>query len=357
MASLYDNLSRAQGGQAISAIGREFGLSPQQTQAAVAALLPAISAGLKRSTATPEGLGRLFGTMAQQRELRSLYDDTSASLTQKGRDAGNEVLSVIFGSPEVSRAISAQAQKLSGIDSGILKKLLPVLAGILISGMMGGKSGATVPTGQSSPSGTGGGLWDILGQIFGQGGAAQTTGSSRVPPIQIPPLPTPMPETVPPMPAPAPRGQPLPGPLDGGAPSTSGSGGGLLEQILRELQKGIQEGRIKPEVIPLPGGQSLPLPSDTRAPGGGWTPTPRSSVPQSRNDEVLPGPQTTPSSPFGDALGQILRDLLGGASAPRAQQAIGPAVFGDRLDSGHDVDQSHLEGIETILDRFARTRA
>jgi Bacterial protein of unknown function (DUF937) len=54
MASLYETLSDAQQGEAIAALGREFGLTPEQTQAAVESLLPAISLGLKQSTATPE---------------------------------------------------------------------------------------------------------------------------------------------------------------------------------------------------------------------------------------------------------------------------------------------------------------
>jgi hypothetical protein len=60
MADLYEILAGAQQGKAMFGLGREFGLIPQQTQAAVTALPPAISMGLKQSTATPEGLGALF---------------------------------------------------------------------------------------------------------------------------------------------------------------------------------------------------------------------------------------------------------------------------------------------------------
>ena len=63
MANMYEVLADAQNGEAITELGREFGLSSQQTQAAVAALLPAISMGIKRTTATPEGLGDLFALM------------------------------------------------------------------------------------------------------------------------------------------------------------------------------------------------------------------------------------------------------------------------------------------------------
>ena len=64
MANLDEILADAQGGQATAMLGREFGLTPEQTQAAVTALLPAISTGLKRATATPEGLANLLAVMA-----------------------------------------------------------------------------------------------------------------------------------------------------------------------------------------------------------------------------------------------------------------------------------------------------
>jgi hypothetical protein len=38
----------------------------------------------------------------------------------------------MFGSPDASRAIADQAQQFSGVSSAILKKLLPILAGIYL---------------------------------------------------------------------------------------------------------------------------------------------------------------------------------------------------------------------------------
>src|SRR5262245_25096711 len=150
MANLYDMLAEAGDGKALAMLGREFGLSPQQTEAAVMALLPAISTGLKQSTATPEGLGNLFATMGHQQDLHAMYDNPKVAFAQ-GRGAGNEVLSTIFGSQDVSRAVADQAQQFSGVGSSILKKMLPVIAGILISGLMGGKSGkAAAPSGPAA---------------------------------------------------------------------------------------------------------------------------------------------------------------------------------------------------------------
>ena len=168
MASLSDILDNAHDGEALSALGREFGLTPAQTQAAVTALLPAISMGLRLSTATVDGLGNLLGMMGQQQDLRDMHDDPETAFAPAGVAAGNDALSVIFGLPDVSRAVVDQAQKFSGVSSGVLKKLLPVLAGILISGLLkSGSTGKAAAPVQLPP--TGGSLGDILGQIFGRG--------------------------------------------------------------------------------------------------------------------------------------------------------------------------------------------
>jgi hypothetical protein len=340
MANLYDILNQARGGEVIAMLGREFGLTPQQTEASVMALLPAISTGLKQATATPEGLGNLFGMMGYQRDLHAMYGDPKVAFAPQGRAAGNDVLSVIFGSPDVSRAVVDQAQQFSGVGSGILKKMLPVLAGILISGLMGGKSGQAAPKGSAASPGADGGLGDILGQIFGHG-MPGSSGTAR----QIP----------------APGGQPIPMPTNTGEQPAPGSD--LLGYILRELDKGLREGRIKPVIIegapfqiPMPGGQGGPIQFPAPNPQTGPTPS-------------------APQVPGGDIFGQILRDLLGGAGGPvrgpqqpgsspqmkdlsdRTKQLgvmdnVGAAVFGDRFEVGRDVEQDHLENIQSVFDRF-----
>jgi hypothetical protein len=315
MANLNDILADAQGGQAIAMLGSEFGLTPEQADAAVAALLPAISTGLKRATATPDGLANLLAVMSQQRNLREMYDDPDTAFAQPGRDAGNDVLSVIFGSPEVSRAVADRAQMQSGIASGILRKLLPVLVGMLISGMLGRKSSEASPSGAPAggPQGSGG-LWDILEQVLGRAMA----GPSGTAPSTAPPQ------------APSPSGQQLPnsdGPLsapsDGGGQAAPGSD--LLVVILRELQKAIQKG-----------GPSLPMPPEAPLPGDDDLPGNKPSSETTSNDEILAGPRATPNSqpPGGDILGNILRDIFGGAgtSARTSQAGVGAAVFGPLRD-------------------------
>ena len=94
---------------------------------------------------------------------------TPGCLLARGTRAGNAALSRMFGSPDASRAIADQAQQLSGISSAILKKLLPVIAGILISGLARSGSGKAAPSAPQTSPEQGGGLIDILRQIFDQG--------------------------------------------------------------------------------------------------------------------------------------------------------------------------------------------
>jgi len=352
MPNLNEIFTDAQGGHAMAMLGRAFGLAPEQTQAAVTALLPAISSGLKRATATPEGLTNLLAVAAQQRDLRGMYDDPSAAVGARGRAAGNDVLSVIFGSPDVSRAVAEQAQLESGVGASTLKDLLPVLAGMLVSGMFGSKSAEAQAAAQQG--GGGGGLWDILEQIFQRGIAGQAGGS-----------------TAPSSPLPVPGGQPLPVPGGGGQVAP---GGDLLSMMLREMLKAIQDGRLKPVVvqipfpgggqIPLPGGQTWQLPSDTGGQGGTTSPAPSSPAGATPSDEILPGPKMptggqspSPGGDLGAIFGNILRDLLGGGGR-MPQAGIGSALFGDRFEPGRDVDRSQVEEIEGLLDKsFGRRSA
>jgi hypothetical protein len=366
MAYLEDILANAQGGQGMDVIGREFGLTPEQTQAAVAALLPAISTGLKRATSTPEGVARLLAVTARQRYLRAMYDDPETAFAEPGRDAGNDILSVIFGAPAVSRAIADRAQMQSGIASSILKKLLPVLVGMLISGIFGRRSGEAAPAGAPGTTGAGGGgLWDILEQVFRRGVSGQS-GSPPAEPQQGPP-----PGNQQPLPIP---GGPFPSSRDAGGQAPSG--GDFLEQILRELQKAIQDGRLKPVVIEMPmpggqmpGGQTGSAPYETPTTGSDIPPVAKPSAAPIPGGDSLPGPRmpapgsrmpSGPQSPGGGFLEDILRDLLGGASGapPRMPQAgaLSANAFDDRFEAGREVDQAQLDKIQSMLDQFFGSR-
>ncbi len=63
MFNLNDILQSAQGGEAINNIAQRFGLSQEQAQAAVQALIPALSAGLTKAAANPGTLGSVISAV------------------------------------------------------------------------------------------------------------------------------------------------------------------------------------------------------------------------------------------------------------------------------------------------------
>ncbi len=150
----------------LSAIGRQFGLNEQQTQAAFDALAPVVAAGLRRNTQSDDGLAGLLGALAGGNHARYVEDDRVLASPDTVSE-GNAILGHVFGSKDVSRGVAQQLSASTGIGESILKKLLPIIA-TMVMGQIAKKA---LGGGRAQSSG-GGGLGDILGDILG-GGAQQ----------------------------------------------------------------------------------------------------------------------------------------------------------------------------------------
>ena len=112
----------------VSALASQFGLTPDQANAAVGALLPAILGGIKKA----ESSGALG-------EVASIAGATAAPASDT--DAGNAILGHIFGSKDVSRTVASDASAKTGISDTILKAMLPIIAGLVaqqVAKRMGG---------------------------------------------------------------------------------------------------------------------------------------------------------------------------------------------------------------------------
>jgi hypothetical protein len=150
----------------LQSIARELGISESQATSGAAALAPAILGGFKKQAQTrPGGLEGLGGMLGQLGGADLLDDVLGSKPTDVGR--GNEVLGQIFGSKDVSRAVAQNASSQSGLDPGVLKKMLPMMA-MLIAGYMARQRTAGAG---AQPASGGGGLGGMLGGLLGgQGG-------------------------------------------------------------------------------------------------------------------------------------------------------------------------------------------
>lgn len=153
--NLTDILAQAGG---IESMARELGVSPEMAKTGADALLPAILGGFKKQAQTGggvEGLGGLLGQLGGGGLLDAVLNSQPTPV-----DQGNDVLGQIFGSKDVSRTVAGHAAEQTGLDSGLLKKMLPILA-MLVAGYLAKQGG------QGSQSGSGGGLGGLIGGVLG----------------------------------------------------------------------------------------------------------------------------------------------------------------------------------------------
>jgi hypothetical protein len=195
--NLNEIIQGAQGGQAIDNLAGQFGLSPEQTQAAIQAVLPAFSKGLQGAAQDPTSLGGILSHLTSGAHDAS-YSDPNP--TAAASSLGGGVLGQIFGSTGITTEISQQASKMSGVDPAIIQQMMPIVASMLMGGLThmmngqglggilgqlanaatspGGVGSVTNPAGaEPAPSGglLGGLFSTVIGALTGGGGAAAAT--------------------------------------------------------------------------------------------------------------------------------------------------------------------------------------
>lgn len=152
----------------LQSMARELGVSENLAASGAEALLPAILGGFKnQARAQPAGLEGLGGLL-DQLGGGGLLDEVLAP-QKTDLSHGDQVLGQIFGSKDVSRAVTRNAAAQTGLDPSLLKQMLPMLA-MLAAGFMAKQSAgaaAAQPGPQSAPPA--GPLGDLLGGLLGGG--------------------------------------------------------------------------------------------------------------------------------------------------------------------------------------------
>ena len=178
--NLNDIIQAAQGGEGVANLGAQFGLTPEQTQAAVAALMPAFSTALQRVTSDPSSLAGIVSHLASGLHQGSFTGAGPAAAATNGGAA----LSQIFGSSQIASQIAAHASSASGVDAQTIQQMMPAVASMLLGGLahsltaqgFGGVLGQLTSAAEA-PAGQGGGLGGLLpslvGNLFGGGQSGQ----------------------------------------------------------------------------------------------------------------------------------------------------------------------------------------
>ncbi|MDG4906163.1 DUF937 domain-containing protein [Mesorhizobium sp. WSM4898] len=265
MPSLFDIFLQAQNGAGMQALAQQFGLSMQQAQAAVQALLPAFSQGLQRNTADPYGMGAFMTAMASGQHAK-YFEDATRAFTPQGIDEGNGILGHLFGSKDLSRAVAAQAAQATGLSQQVLQQMLPAMASM----MMGGLFKQTNSQMQAAGGFGGGGnpFGEIIEEMMRQaGGGAQA-----------------------PQPAPSPYGD------------------NPLGKVLQDMfGGGAQQPQSQPQQAPNPYGDN-PLGKmfeEMLRQGGGFGTPDGQQAPQQSQPQPQTNPSGRPRNPFDDIFGRM----------------------------------------------------
>lgn len=127
-------LKTAQGKAAMDSIAASFGIDPAQSGPAVAQLATALSQRIERNMISRGGVADMVGLLVDPASGRALAEP-KALANPDVIDAGNHVLNVLIGDKHISRGIAARAAAKSGIDVETAKKLLPVVASMMLGSL------------------------------------------------------------------------------------------------------------------------------------------------------------------------------------------------------------------------------
>jgi hypothetical protein len=287
MSNITDILFSAQGGQLIDNLAARFGLTNEQMDAAVQALVPALSIGLGNAAEEANSLEKIIGAANAPQRLAA-FDDPDAAQSDDNLEQGRELLAQLFGSSSAAGRVAQVAARESGLRPDILSQLLPVLASVVLGGLFKNFNNQ--------------GLGGILGQLAGSGALGSILGQALGGGQQAP--------------------APAPIPQSGGG----GLGGGGLGGLLGGLLGALLGGRRAP---------SDGAPSDGAPRGGGVG----GGAPDGFNQDGGAGagglPPGLDQESLQAALEQIKKTLQPGAGAANAgqhselQDILGQ-VFGQR---------------------------
>ncbi len=336
MLSMIDMFNQAGGGNAAKQMAKQFGISEEQTQAAIDALMPALSMGLKQNAGNSADMGKLMQGMMASGQA-DYFDNVAKAFNPAGVSNGNAILGNLFGSKDVSRAVAAQAAQATGVGQDILKQMLPVLASTMMSGMFKQSTGQ-----MNAVGGAGGNVFgDVIKEMMknaGQAGGQQAAPSAGA----------------------NPWGDILKDVLGGGAQqqqTAPSAGDNPLGNILKDILGG--GAASQPQAAPT--GTDNPLGNILKdILGGGAAGQANQQAGNNPLGDILKtilaggaGGQTQAAPTGGDnPLGNILKDILGGGQAETQASAPADNPFGKMFETGKKTQDSYQKGLESIFDQY-----
>ena len=146
----------------IAQLAAQLGVDEATAEAATRQAIPTLLGGMQANAEDPAGAASLAGALGDH---PSDLVDGGVDLDQVDTDDGEKIVGNIFGpnTGQVAQTLGANV----GQQSGLIQKLLPILAPIVLAYI------SKRLTGGGQGGGSGNVLTDLLGSMLGGGGASQ----------------------------------------------------------------------------------------------------------------------------------------------------------------------------------------
>lgn len=161
MAGIIDLLNSDLGKQIIGNISQQTGINSQQATNVVASSLPELLGAMQNNASSSDGAAGLLSALTGGKHDGSILDNLGGFLGGGDFSDGSKILGHVLGN-NLGSVESGISQK-TGVDSGIIAKILPMLAPIV----MGYLGKETKNNGVSSSNDLGGMLGGLLSGMGG----------------------------------------------------------------------------------------------------------------------------------------------------------------------------------------------
>lgn len=155
----------------IDRIAASFGIDEDTARNAIGTSLPALLGGMQANAQDEGGARSLQEALGQHADR---LGDGLIDVDGIDTDDGEKIVGHIFG--DQTDQVAQHLGGAGGLDSGMIRKLLPMLAPILMAFIAKRMRGHQQSQAQQADAGGGGGLGDLLGGLLGGGGGGGAGG-------------------------------------------------------------------------------------------------------------------------------------------------------------------------------------
>jgi len=152
--NLLELLDKAGGAQSLGKLAGSLGIDASKATDLVGALAPSLMGAIQKQTTSENVLSGLKNALQSGNHQQYLNNPDLMSSAEAVTD-GNNILGHLLGGKDASRNVAAQAAESTGIDVSLIKKALPLIAGLTMGAV-------------SKSSNAGNSIGDLLGGVVGK---------------------------------------------------------------------------------------------------------------------------------------------------------------------------------------------